>query len=187
MVRLSAILVPIGTALVCAFFIDILFKHIPKLADGLRRPIEISCLSILSITILAGLVNSYIDFTHKRADPARALWEYITDHKQSGEIYLIPPKMQEFRLQTGAPAFVDFKSHPYKDVEVLEWYKRIRISPYFYRNEPQNIDCNLLNTAHSLGGVTHVILGQAQLGLQCTELQSIYQDQNYALFSLSTP
>jgi hypothetical protein len=134
--------------------------------------------------ILAGVVNSYLDLSHKQADPARPLWEHIADHKQSSQVYFIPPKMQEFRLQTGAPAFVEFKSHPYKDVEVLEWYKRIRISQFFYRKEIQNIDCDLLHTAQEVGGITHVVLAQAQFGLQCSQLQSLYQDQNYALFTL---
>ncbi len=38
---------------------------------------------------------------------------------------VIPFELQRFRLATGAPIFVDSKSIPYKDVEVLEWHRRV--------------------------------------------------------------
>ena len=34
---------------------------------------------------------------------------------------MIPVGLQRFRLHTGAPIFVDVKSIPYKDVDVIEW------------------------------------------------------------------
>ena len=34
---------------------------------------------------------------------------------------LIASDLQQFRLHTGAPIYVDFKAIPYKDVEVIEW------------------------------------------------------------------
>jgi hypothetical protein len=34
---------------------------------------------------------------------------------------VISPDLQSFRLATGVPIFVDFKSIPYKDGEVLQW------------------------------------------------------------------
>src|SRR5439155_27205481 len=38
---------------------------------------------------------------------------------------LIPVDLQRFRLATGAAIYVDFKSVPYADVEVEEWYRRV--------------------------------------------------------------
>ncbi len=38
---------------------------------------------------------------------------------------LIPVELQRFRLPTGAPLYVDFKSIPYADIDVLEWSQRI--------------------------------------------------------------
>jgi hypothetical protein len=39
---------------------------------------------------------------------------------------LIPVDLQRFRLSTGAPIFVDFKSIPYKDTDVIEWHYRLK-------------------------------------------------------------
>ena len=44
---------------------------------------------------------------------------------KQGDKQIIPVDLQRFRLYTGAPIFVDFKSIPYKDVEVLEWKRRL--------------------------------------------------------------
>ena len=52
----------------------------------------------------------------------KAVWRYLPD----------PAKMQDFRLETGAPAYIEFKSIPYKDVDVLEWRRRVDFTRGFY-------------------------------------------------------
>jgi hypothetical protein len=47
---------------------------------------------------------------------------------------LIRIELQRFRLHTGAPIFVDFKSIPYRDVEVLEWQRRVQTAQTIYRH-----------------------------------------------------
>ncbi len=48
----------------------------------------------------------------------------MPDKKSDARV--IPPDLLRFRLATGAPIYVDFKSIPYKDVEVIEWRERVR-------------------------------------------------------------
>jgi hypothetical protein len=50
----------------------------------------------------------------------------LADKQRDGRV--IPVDLQRFRLSTGVPIFVDFKSIPYKDAEVLEWYARLRLA-----------------------------------------------------------
>jgi hypothetical protein len=50
----------------------------------------------------------------------------LAEKKRDGRI--IPVDLQRFRLYTGAPIFVDFKSVPYQDTEVLEWYARLHLA-----------------------------------------------------------
>jgi hypothetical protein len=45
---------------------------------------------------------------------------------------LIPVDLQRFRLHTGVPIYVDFKSVPYADREVLEWHRRVRMVELWY-------------------------------------------------------
>src|SRR5205823_2450629 len=45
---------------------------------------------------------------------------------------LIPVDLQRFRLATGAAIYVDFKSVPYRDAEVIEWLARVRQGEEWY-------------------------------------------------------
>src|SRR5262249_46303092 len=41
------------------------------------------------------------------------------------DLYLVPLDFEQFRIKSGRPTFVDWKSIPYKDVDVLEWKRRV--------------------------------------------------------------
>ena len=45
--------------------------------------------------------------------------------RRGGAGMFLSVDLQDFRLTTGAPLFVDYKSIPYQDAEVLEWYERV--------------------------------------------------------------
>jgi hypothetical protein len=67
---------------------------------------------------------------------------------------LIPVDWQRFRLHTGACIYVDFKSVPYADAEVVEWLRRMRQAETWYAgdwNAPHRRD-ELLRE-----GITHVV------------------------------
>jgi hypothetical protein len=67
---------------------------------------------------------------------------------------LIPVDLQRFRLATGVPIYVDFKSVPYRDTEVLEWQNRLRQCEQWY-----DCDWNAVGRAQDLraAGITHVV------------------------------
>ena len=90
--------------------------------------------------------------------------------------------MQDFRLFTGAPVYVDFKSIPYKDADVLEWYRRVQLADRFYKKK----DCELLQ-ALSGEGVTHAVLASEDLPLSCPMIQETYRDQDFAVYQLLPP
>jgi len=52
------------------------------------------------------------------------VYAFIRGQLVPGQLWLIPSRLQTFRLATAA-GYVDYKSHPYKDVEVLEWRRRL--------------------------------------------------------------
>lgn len=87
-----------------------------------------------------------------------------------------PAPFEEFRLFTGAPILVDFKSIPYQDVEVLEWFDRFSMMQGFY---DQPTKTRLEELAKSFG-VTHLILpkGSAEM-LYPNGLEIKYEDDNY--------
>lgn len=66
----------------------------------------------------------------------------------------IPVDWQRFRLKTGARIYVDFKSVPYADTQVLEWLRRMKQCQAWYAG-----DWNDPHTRADLRaeGITHVV------------------------------
>ncbi len=94
----------------------------------------------------------------------------------------IPIDFQRFRLYTGTPIYVDFKSIPYKDVEVLEWQRRIdwakdRYAVKDWRDEKVIRE---MSERH----ITHVIT-TADRPIDSAALQRIYADADYHVYSFT--
>jgi hypothetical protein len=183
--RPSALLVPLASSLLLGFMADKLF-HSSSLGHGQHRRL------ILGITwgtlfVLAALgVASYLhDLRNKKLDTARPMFEFIRSNHLEGDRYFIPPKQQDFRLATGAPVMVDFKSIPYVDEEVIEWFERLRVAQNFYREQVGEWSCGLIDKAVALGGINHVVLGPDQLDLECSRFSElIFSDGSYRVYRL---
>jgi hypothetical protein len=59
-------------------------------------------------------------------------------------VYLIPLDFEQFRIKSGRPIFVDWKTHPFKDVEVIEWKRRIDVAKrsFDYLSKCKQIESN---------------------------------------------
>lgn len=74
---------------------------------------------------------------------------------------VIPVDLQRFRLSTGAPIFVDFKSIPYKDVEVVEWRRRLDVA-LTIQQQMRSGDVGSAAEELSRQGITHVVVPAGQ-------------------------
>jgi hypothetical protein len=153
------------------------------------QPFLLNALPWLSLLLIAGAVGAGIvrtvhDFKMKNTAPEQALFNYVDLHKASGQNYLIPLKLQDFRLATGAPAFVDFKSIPYTDDAVQVWYSRVMMAGEFY----QGPGCAHLYKFLDGNKVSNIVIGNdPHSSLDCPGVALIYQDSAYKLYSLDIP
>lgn len=186
--RISTVLVPLGTALGLA----VLSARVAPALER-RRPQAARWLPGLAVALAlalaaAGLARFALESEWQRRDPAGPMLGFVAAQRAPGALYLIPPRLQEFRLATGAAAFVDFKSIPYLDREVLEWYQRTRLAGWFYRDTLADVDCGLLDTLRGEYGVTHVVLDQNLLALSCPAFgERLHADASFAVVRLLTP
>jgi hypothetical protein len=75
---------------------------------------------------------------------------------------------------------VTWKSHPYKDVEVIEWKERIDAVNGFY-NAPS---CGAADALTDRYGVTH-ILSEGDLPLaHCDNMTPLYQDDRSVILAI---
>src|SRR5262249_6792920 len=96
---------------------------------------------------------------------------------------IIPLDMQRFRLYTGAPIYVDFKSIPYKDVDVLEWRRRLAVAERLQRQLKQNEIQAALAELRACG-ITHVLVA-ADSRIEHAELENLYEDEYYCLYRVA--
>jgi hypothetical protein len=129
---------------------------------------------------MIGAVRFKLDLDRKAAGPERAMEEFVAMNKNSTDLYLNPVKLQDFRLASGAPAFVDFKSIPYKDEDVLEWYRRVQLADRFYKGPT----CEQLAAFAAQEGITHLVLESDSPQLSCTGTVRVYQDHAYEVYIL---
>src|SRR5207247_4148234 len=111
------------------------------------------------------------------------LLNFVRDHLEPGDVYLIPAAirpvvsavswdLQRFRLLTGAATYVDRKAIPYKDVEVVEWFRRVKQAERWYAAD----DWDAAHDDLLKEGVTHVVVPASVAGPAAT-LWPIYADE----------
>lgn len=177
--RMSVWLYPLAISVIAAHVLNWSWE---KFLDR-SGIVPVSILATALLAVFGGLLFSYQITQHMNA-PERPMLDFVAETKQPGQVYMIPHKLQTFRLQSGAPALVEGKAIPYAADEVLEWYDRHRLTTWFYRDSVDQIDCDLLITVQQEYQVTHVVLSARQYGLDCPGMLALYSDDSYAVIEL---
>ena len=78
--------------------------------------------------------------------------------------------------------FVDYKSHPYRDVELVEWNTRNSRARELERARPDE-RCARISDLSRDYGVTHVVLAAAAAS-GCPGTTETYRDQKYVVVAI---
>ncbi len=124
------------------------------------------------------------EFSQVLETDALGMLRFVRDSRRPGQVYLIPLDLERFRIDTGAPAFVDLKSHPYRDVEVLEWSRRVDLARRVLAPRP---DCDTLANLGYRGVVTHVVAPRGAPVTSCPGLTGLYADAFFEVLRLTVP
>lgn len=176
--RVSTVLVPLATAVLAGTSASWIATRVHG------RVLRALAAVLIGLSVVSGAAATGLQDLQRRGAPERAVLEFVKTAKVPGQVYLIPPKLQDFRLVSGAPIVADFKSIPYRGNELMHWYERNRLLGFFYRDQISEIDCGLLDEFANAYGATHVVLEPDQRGLVCPGLQPIYDDGQYSVHRL---
>ncbi len=181
--RISAFLVPVATGVVLGQLVAWLFYQFP---NATRQHRIFITRASLAVVLTLAIIGGYHQGQRLQAeDETFPMMRFVRDNLQAGQTYLIPPDskdLRKFRLYTGAPIFVNRKTHPYKDVEVIEWNHRLELGKDFYETR-RNASCRMLRTDLVGYGITHVVLPHETVQSRCRRLVEIYQDDDYGVYS----
>lgn len=189
--RVSAFLMPIALSLACAQLVTTMFSRYQAWIGPRQPQLMQWCMGAIALLVLGGTVHQAVVFWAD--DDARPMMNFVHDHRQPGQTYLIPMQIDRywhldelwnFRLYTGVPIYVNFKSHPYKDVEVLEWYRRVELADRFYQS-PRRDKCAILDTIRRQDSITNVVLPNGKTDLTCDRMVKIHADDRFAVYELT--
>jgi hypothetical protein len=198
--RISALLVPIATAVVIAKVLA--WRPPGKWGEQLAAGVLVALATGGAIVTACGL-------GYRTADE-HELYDYVRATAGPDDVYLIPTQfpavgsgrgavsttftspprakpgtdqipvdLQRFRLATGARIYVDFKSVPYADREVLEWYRRMAFASDYFAKSVRNYPID--HTGLKAEGITHVV-AQRSRPVVADYLEEVHRDDAYIVY-----
>jgi hypothetical protein len=176
--RLSVILVPLASTILLAAGICWAGTRLRAPSPRIIRWFTILCMAALAGLVAIGVTRMWMDLAASGDSSENAL-TYIREHAHPDDIFLVPPRIETFRLDTGIPAFVDLKSIPYRDTDVLEWYRRLQLANQFYETEGDV--CAQSQAISRAEGVTVFLLPSKIANRACPAWQVEYSDADFSV------
>ena len=176
--RATVIVVPAAGA--------ILFGRIVQwIADWTRdRPrwrqaaIAVGCLMLL-LGIERGVRNRIEFFQKIRDEPSYYAW--VRKNAREGDLFLTSIENETFRLATGQPQYVSWKTHPHRPDSVLAWEERVKKASAVA--DAERPSCDVLEGL-AAEGVTHLVRPASLIDrLPCPGWSVAYGDESVVIFS----
>ncbi len=179
--RLSVYLVPIASSIILVRVAMRVVDAATRRGIGAQRLlVAVSGLAVL-VAVLGGLAVMKRDFERMAKDRAMPMLRFVARTKTQGDVFLVPLDLEMFRIRSGAPIFIDWKSVPLKDSDVLEWYKRVGTAETFYKLRGKEA-CRALSSITSEYAITHVVVEGHEAPSAC--LTKLYGDGNYGVYRI---
>ena len=181
--RMFIVLVPLALAIIVGHLVSRFFEKFFN-PDGERYAVTtLVNFTVLLVLVLYGANTQMKRFTNYYGGETMPMMNFVREAKSFGDNFLIPVELEDFRLYTGAPILVNFKSGPYKDTEYMEWYQRFIGASDFY-NARDEVACDILQRLRDRYKLTHVVVKGAHPGARCGNLAKLYKDDHYSVYRI---
>lgn len=193
--RVSVFLVPLSILALARAGIDALLAGQPAFFRERSRAVHAACALVVAACAAGGALSQVGRFAEAARNPERTLFSFVAESKGPTDLYLVPPRataLEEFRIRAGAPIVVNWKSHPYGSLEVLEWYDRNQRAGRFYSAPDVASAATALGDLVARYGVTQVLVategggsgGPPERALEAAGASREYGAGGYALYRL---
>lgn len=184
--RFSTWLIPIASAITIGCISSALvgkWKRYPESQLAIRS--KYWCMSLSGVFLVAccAIGVARTTFEARSAQYLADIEAFSLSSAAAGQVYLVPLEFGNFRLTTGVPIFVDWKSHPYRDVELKEWYRRISLAQRFYESNSRRHAIMALSAIRASSEVTRVVLKKgATYQLEALGTESLFEGDEYDVY-----
>lgn len=206
--RISAVLVPVSTAAVFAVLASGgrqppgVFTN--QRADAPRSPGLLALFSFALLALPSAAVVYLLGVGYREPAGETELLAHVAATRQPADVYLIPTRfpakskdftgvysktftppeavfsdLARFRLATRARLYADFKAIPYRDIEVIEWHRRVGNCQRWYAESDWDTSGVIGEVAEE--GVTHVV-APAGKPIKSARLETVYEDPTYRVY-----
>jgi hypothetical protein len=133
---------------------------------------------------LAGIAFTAFAYRQKATEDYYPISRFLEGYHQSGNQYLVPLDQMSIRLEAGVPVYATWRSHPTKDSEFLEWYKRTEAARLIYDNTSEKAQRELSALVGNRS-VTHLLWPAAKGAFPYPGMgQQVYKDGRFSLWDL---
>jgi len=178
--RVSVFVVPISSAILISALISQMMPTIGQPSPTMKTA-AMSMLTLASLFAIYLAIHRLERLVNQPLTGDAESYSFVTQSAVPGDIYLIPSDLQNFRVGAKVPVFVDFKSHPYKDVEVLEWYRRVILIDKIYAMKG-DAACDALLTIRKSSKISHLVYPANKAVPQCGFLSETHHGKDIAIY-----
>ena len=169
--RSSVFLMPITSLVIISYFVK-------KINLNLKF-ITILFLVVFSVFFLK---NIFIEERfNKKLDDKKDLFIFLNDTKKI-DLLLTPIYIEDIRMNTSIPIFVNWKFHAFKNNEIVDWYERVNIVKKFYRASNLEIQSKLLNEINLIQKTSHILIEKGRQKDLLIKCEIINSSKNYVLY-----
>ncbi len=174
--RLSIVFLPVAVVIVCSE----IFLKLKSYVGGFINDKMVLVLLLFTVSLVAYFSISPV---------FQAQNKYVNWNSYSSpeKVWLIPVQddlgfSQGIRLNLKQPVFVDKKSHPVNNSEIIEWKKRVDLSERFYTSKNKQEQQLILKEIHAISQIDYILVRDSNAYFM--DSQRIFESDGLTLYKI---
>jgi len=178
--RVFSVLVPIASTVILTHLVHVGSSR----ARGFGVVVIVAFFTVTGVKLLTG-IRSLGSPPAESVALARILSSQWWTNDQHGTTCLVDPDWDKVRLNGEIPIFVDHKSHPYRDVEIIQWWRRLHLARGFYSGSEED-RCHVLSEILAEDPTVRWILTPPGVGVACPGVELLKHDDRGEIYRISS-
>ena len=146
---------------------------------NLQKSLVLIC-AVLAMTVFS--IRGVSDTAREHYKKANhELYKVLASLDYTNGSLLVPLNREDIRLNAKVPIFIDWKSHPFKANEVIEWHSRVLLVREFYESREIASAAQILNKINAVEPIRYVMTVHHHLIKDC---HPIYQNEEIQIYQI---